>query len=84
MRLERSSNSNSTDPARGLSRAKAELHELENKMRRKVSAVTKRVAATSRHEEGDELPVPKERHGIVSINGQDVETIRCCGPKRSR
>ena len=84
MRLDRSGNSDNTDAVSGLGRAKAELHELENKMRRKVSAVGKRISATLHHDEGEEFPAPKERQGIVSINGQDVGTMRCCGSKRSR
>ncbi len=71
-----------SDPAGGLNRAKAGIHELEAKMRRQVSAVSKRIASSFHHEEGEELPAPKERRGIVSINGEDVETIRCCGGKR--
>ena len=41
MRVDRSSNSNSSDPVGGLTRAKAGIHELENKMRRKVTTVAK-------------------------------------------
>lgn len=82
MRVDRSSNSNSSDPVGGLNRAKAGIHELEDKMRRKVATVAKRVASSFHHDEAEELPAPKERQGIVSINGQDVETIRCCGNKR--
>ena len=83
MRTERLRKSSDTGPL-GLDRAKAELHELETKVRRQITAVTRRVAATFHHEEGAELPAPKERQGIVSINGQDVETMRCSGIKRFR
>lgn len=82
MRVDRSSNSTSSDPVSGLNRAKAGIHELENKMRRKATDVAKRISSSFHHDEAEELPAPKERQGIVSINGQDVETIRCCGKKR--
>ena len=81
MRLERSNN---TDPVGGLNRAKAELHDLETKVRRSMSVVAKRISSTFHHDDGEELPASKERQGIVSINGQDVETMRCCGGKRTR
>lgn len=84
MRVDRSSNSSGSGPVGGLNRAKAGIHELENKMRRKVAGVAKRISSSFHHDEGEELPAPKERQGIVSINGQDVETMRCCGGKRSR
>jgi len=84
MRLDRLGSSNHTDPAGGLGRARAEMHELEDKVRRKVTGVAKRIRATFHHEEAEEPPAPKERQGIVSINGQDVGTMRCCVPKRSR
>jgi hypothetical protein len=83
MRVDRSSNSNSSDPVSGLNRAKAGIHELENTMRRKVTDVAKRISTSFHHDETEELPAPKERQGIVSINGQDVETMRCCGNKRN-
>jgi len=83
MRVERPT-SNSPDPVGSLNRAKAGIHELENKMRRKAANVAKRISSSFHHDEGEELPAPKERQGIVSINGQDVETMRCCGGKRSR
>ena len=81
MRVDHASNSTSSDPVNGLSRAKAGIHELEAKMRRQVSTVARRISSSFHHEEGEELPAPKERRGIVSINGQDVETMRCCGGK---
>jgi hypothetical protein len=81
MRVDRSSNS-SSDPVGGLDRAKAGIHELENAMRRKVNTVAKRISSTFHHDDTEEAPAPKERQGIVSINGQDVETMRCCGTKR--
>jgi hypothetical protein len=84
MRVDRSSSSSGSDPVGGLNRAKAGIHELENKMRRKVAGVAKRISSSFHHDEAEELPAPKERQGIVSINGQDVETMRCCGGKRSR
>jgi len=83
MRVDRSSNSNSSDPVSGLNRAKAGIHELENKMRRKAATVAKRISSSFHHDDAEELPAPKERQGIVSINGQDVETMRCCGNKRT-
>ncbi len=83
MRVDRSSASNSSDPVGGLNRAKAGIHEMENKMRRKATAVAKRISATFHHEDTEEIPPPKERQGIVSINGEDVETMRCCGGRRS-
>ena len=82
MRVDRSSNTGSSDPVSGLNRAKAGIHELENKMRRRVSNVAKRTSSSFHHEEGEELPSRKVREGIVSINGQDVETMRCTGNKR--
>jgi hypothetical protein len=82
MRVDRSTTSNSSDPVDGLHRAKAGIHELENKMRRGVTAVANRIASSFHPDSAEELPAPKERQGIVSINGQDVETIRCCGNKR--
>ena len=84
MRFERSSNNSSSDPGVGLNRAKAGIHELENKMRRKVTTVAKRVASTFHHDDTEESAAPKERQGIVSINGQDVETMRCTGSRRTR
>jgi hypothetical protein len=82
MRVDHTSNSSGSDPAGGVNRAKAGMHELEAKMRRQVNAVTKRISSSFHHEEGEEIPAPKERRGIVSINGEDVETIRCSGGKR--
>jgi hypothetical protein len=84
MRVDRSSNSNGSDPIGGLNRAKAGVHELESTMRRKMTTVAKRISNSFHHEEAEELPAAKERQGIVSINGQDVETMRCCGNKQSR
>lgn len=84
MRVDRSSNSTGSDPVGGLNRAKAGIHELDDKMRRKMTVVAKRISASFHHEDGDDIPAPKERQGIVSINGQDVETMRCCGGKRAR
>ncbi len=83
MRVDRSNNSNASDPVSGLNRAKAGIHELEGKMRRKVTTVAKRISSSFHHDDAEESPAPKERQGIVSINGQDVETMRCCGSKRS-
>ena len=82
MRIDRSSASNSSDPVGGLTRAKAGIHELEKSMRRKMTTVAKRISTSFHHEDAEESPAPKERQGIVSINGQDVETMRCCGSKR--
>lgn len=82
MRVDRSSNAGGSDPVSGLRRAKAGIHELENNMRRRVSKVAKRISSSIHHEEGEELPSRKVREGIVSINGQDVETMRCTGSKR--
>ena len=82
MRVDRTSNSTGSDPVSGLGRAKAGMHELESKMRRQMSNVAKRISSSFHHEEGEELPAPKVRQGIVSINGQDVEKIRCAGSKR--
>jgi hypothetical protein len=84
MRVDRLSNSNSSDPASGLNRAKAGIHELENAMRRSVTTVAKRISSSFHHDETEEVPASKERQGIVSINGQDVETMRCCGNKPRR
>jgi len=84
MRVDRSSNSTGSDPVGGLHRAKAGIHELENKLRRRATAVVTKISSSFHHDEGEELPARKERHGIVSINGEDVETIRCSGTKRSR
>ena len=84
MRVDRSSSSTSSDPVSGLNRAKAGIHELEGKMRRKVTSVAKRISSSFHHDEGEEVPAPKERQGIVSINGQDVEMMRCCGGKHGR
>jgi hypothetical protein len=84
MRVDRSSSSNGSDPVGSLNRAKAGIHELESKMRRKVTTVAKRISSTFHHDDTEEPPAPKERQGIVSINGQDVETMRCCGSKRNR
>lgn len=84
MRVDRSSNSGGSDPVGGLNRAKAGIHELEDKMRRKVTTVAKRISSSFHHDDTEEPPASKERQGIVSINGQDVETMRCCGKKHSR
>ena len=84
MRVDRSSNSNNSDPVSGLSRAKAGIHDLENAMRRQVTTVAKRISSTFHHDDTEEASAPKERQGIVSINGQDVETMRCCGNKPRR
>jgi len=83
MRLDRSSTSGSSDPVSGLRRAKTGIHNIENKMRRQVTNAAKRIASSFHHDEGEELPSRKVREGIVSINGQDVETMRCTGSKRS-
>jgi hypothetical protein len=53
-------------------------------MRRKVTSVAKRISSSFHHDDTQEPPAPKERQGIVSINGQDVETMRCCVSKHSR
>jgi hypothetical protein len=82
MRLDRSTNSGGSDPVSGLRRAKAGIHKIENRMRRQVSSVAKRISTSFHHEEGEELPSRKVREGIVSINGRDVETMRCTGSKR--
>jgi hypothetical protein len=82
MRVERSNAGNSSDPVSGLNRAKAGIHELEHKMRQKAANVAKRISSSLHHDDREELPAAKERQGIVSINGQDVETMRCCGRKR--
>ncbi len=84
MRVDGSSNSRGSDPVGGLNRAKAGIHDLEGKMRRKVTSVAKRIATSFHHEDAEELPTPKVRQGIVSINGEDVETMRCCGSKHTR
>jgi hypothetical protein len=84
MRVGRSETGNSSDPVSGLNRAKAGIHELENKMRRKVATVAQRISSSFHHDDTEESPAPKARQGIVSINGQDVETMRCCGSKRGR
>ena len=84
MRVDRSSTSTGSDPVSGLNRARAGIHELDNKLRQKTANVAKRISSTFHHEEGEELPAPRERQGIVSINGQDVETMRCSGSKRHR
>jgi hypothetical protein len=82
MRVDRTSNSNSSDPVGGLNRAKAGIHELESNLRRKAANVAQRISSSFHHDEGEELPASKEREGIVSINGRDVETMRCCSTKR--
>ncbi len=84
MRVDRSNNGNGSDPVGGLHRAKAGIHELENKMRRNVTTVAKRISSSFHQDDAEELPAPKERQGIVSINGQDVETMRCSGSKHRR
>ena len=84
MRLDRSSNSSSSDPVGGLNRAKAGIHELESKVRRQVTSVAKRISSSFHHEDTEESPASTGRQGIVSINGQDVETMRCSGSKRTR
>ena len=81
MRVDRSGSTGS-DPVGGLSRAKAGIHEFESKVRRKAANVAKRISSSFHHEEGEDAPTAKERQGIVSINGRDVETMRCCGSKR--
>lgn len=81
MRVDRSGSTGS-DPVGGLSRAKAGIHELESKVRRKAANVAKRISSSFHHEQSEEAPAAKGRQGIVSINGQDVETMRCCGSKR--
>jgi len=83
MRVDRTSNSNSSDPVGGLNRAKAGIHQLENKVRRQAANIAQRISPSFHHDDGEELPAGKEREGIVSINGQDVETMRCCGKKRA-
>ena len=59
------------------------LHELESKVRRKLGAVAHHLSASFHHDDTEDLPAPQARQGIVSINGQDVETMRCTGRKRS-
>jgi len=84
MPIDRSPNSSSSDPVNEPSRTKAELHKIEARMRRQVSAIARRVSLSIHHDEGQELPSRKVREGIVSINGQDVETMRCTGGKHAR
>jgi hypothetical protein len=82
MRVGSSSNGTSSGPVGGLHRAKAGIHEIESKMRHKATKVAKRISSTFHHDEGEEVSAPKEREGIVSINGRDVETMRCFHHKR--
>jgi hypothetical protein len=82
MRVDRSNAGSGSDPVSGLSRAKAGIHELENKLHHKAANVAKRISSSFQQDEAEELPAPKERQGIVSINGRDVETMRCSGKHR--
>ena len=76
MRVDRSSNG--SDSASRLDRAKSRAHKLEKKVRHSVTVVTTRISSSIPHEDADEPP-RKVRHGIISINGRDVETIHCSG-----
>jgi hypothetical protein len=67
----------------GSNRVKAGLHKMEDTVRRQVRAVAHGISTSFHHEETDEAPARKVRQGIVSINGQDVETMQCTGRKRA-
>ena len=67
----------------GTHRVKAGLHKMEDTVRRQVRAVAHGISASFHHEEHDEVPARKVRQGIVSINGQDVETMQCTGRKKA-
>ena len=69
--------------ATGANRVSSGLHEIEDKVRRSFSGIARQISASFQHDDSDDLPAPKIRQGIVSINGQDVETMRCTGRKRT-
>lgn len=81
MRLGGSRNSNSKNSAQGeVGRNQSGLHELETKVIRQVRAAAHHIASTFHHDSDvEEGSSRKVLQGIVSINGQDVETMRCTG-----
>jgi len=87
MRLGKSRNAKSPklNPSSTSGYVSAGLHELEEKVQRLIHSVVKHLSATfHHHDDGEELPASKVRQGIVSINGQDVETMRCTGRRTHR
>ena len=73
----------SHNQASGANRVRAGLHRVEETVRRQVRAVAHNISATFHHDDSEEMPTRKARQGIVSINGQDVETMQCTGRKRA-
>lgn len=82
MRLDGVGNSKSQTVS-GTDRVRAGIHKVEDTVRRQVRAIAHNISASFHHEEVEEKPSRKVRHGIVSINGQDVETMQCTGRKRA-
>ncbi len=50
----------------------------------KVRSITTRASAYSDSEERERSSSSKVRTGIVSVNGRDVEEMRCTGGRRTR
>jgi hypothetical protein len=66
-------------------RGAEKIHSIESSIRRKVSGEN-RVRASGNpvaQPEPSNAPQGVERTGIVSVNGRDVEQIRCTGGRRS-
>ncbi len=83
MRLEGVGGKSQNNRVSGSNRVRAGLHKMEDTVRRQVRAVAHNISATFHHDESEETPARKSRQGIVSINGQDVETMQCTGRKRA-
>ena len=57
------------------------VHKIEDAIRRRVKSSAPPVSSHPDPEES--TPASKVRTGIVSVNGRDVEQIRCTGGRRS-
>lgn len=63
-------------------RGTEKLHRLETAVRRRVRG-TKASPTSEVSDQTDSAPSPKVRTGIVSVNGRDVEEMRCTGGRHS-
>lgn len=71
---------------RGAELARAGVHNLQSKISRKTKARAAQSPMSIQPDpvqEQDLPPQPKVRTGIVSVNGCDVEKMRCTGGKRT-
>jgi hypothetical protein len=63
-------------------RGAEKLHNLETAIRRRVRG-SKATPTSAEPERRDSAPSTKVRTGIVSVNGRDVEEMRCTGGRHT-